>query len=139
MSDHINSTDVSTTGVPESSLGMILQRGGEELCLQKVSDRFTLRFHPQLSPSQLSQLGWGIWQRSIPQANLEIFRVTPQHLERAMSQAREGENVAFASHVYQLQDNPGAFVYITDELTIQFTSEANLARNHSLGIQFHLI
>ncbi|MDJ0676123.1 MAG: S8 family serine peptidase [Calothrix sp. MO_167.B42] len=139
MNDRVNSHGASTTGVPESSLGMILQRGGEELCLQKVNNRFTLRFHTQLSPSQLSQLGWGIWQRSIPQARLELFRVTPEHLERAMSQARAGEDVVFASHVYQLKDNPGAFVYLTDEVTIQFAAGVNLARIRSVGMEFDLI
>ena len=139
MNDRMNSYDASTTGVPESSLGMILQRGGEELCLQKVNDRFTLRFHTQLPPSQLSQLGWGMWQRSIPQARLELFRVTPEHLERAMSQARTGDNVVFASHVYQLKDNPGAFVYLTNEVTIQFASGVSLDRIRSLVTQFNLI
>jgi hypothetical protein len=32
-----------TSGVPEKSLGILLQRGGEELALIKVSDRFTVR------------------------------------------------------------------------------------------------
>ncbi|MDJ0617324.1 MAG: S8 family serine peptidase [Calothrix sp. MO_192.B10] len=139
MNDRINSADAATTGMPESSLGMILQRGGEELCLQKVSDRFTLRFNSQLSPSQLSQLGWGIWQRSIPQARLELFRVSPQHLERAMSLGRAAENVAFASHVYQLKDHPGTFVYLSDEVTIQFAAGVSAAKIHSLTTQFHLI
>ena len=49
MKDRLNSADASIKGVPESSLGMILQRGGEELRLQKVSDRFALRFQTQVS------------------------------------------------------------------------------------------
>jgi subtilisin family serine protease len=139
MYDRLNSADASTTGVPESSLGMILQRGGEELCLRHVSDRFTLRFQTPLSPLQLSQLGWGIWQRSIPQAKLELFRVAPEHLERAMSLARGEENVAFASHVYQLQNNPGTLVYLTDQVTIQFAVGVSASKISSLTAQFNLI
>lgn len=43
MNNQANSSDFPKTGVPASSLGMILQRGGEELILEQVLDRFTVR------------------------------------------------------------------------------------------------
>ncbi|MEA5513277.1 peptidase S8, partial [Nodularia sp. UHCC 0506] len=94
MNDNANSSDFPNTGVPASSLGMILQRGGEELILEKVLDRFTVRPTTEFTPQQLSQVLWGFWQQSIPQAHLELFTVLPSQLELAMSQARAADNVA---------------------------------------------
>ncbi len=125
MSDRVNSSDFPTIGVPASSLGVILQRGGEELILEKVLDRFTVRPATDFPSQQLSQVSWGIWQRSILQARLELFTVAPNNLEVAMSQARAAQNVAFASHVYKIKDNPGTFVYLNDQITIQFASSVD--------------
>ncbi|CDN10532.1 subtilase family peptidase [Richelia intracellularis] len=47
--------------------------------------------------------------------------------------------MAFASHVYQFQNNPGTFVYLTNEITIQFTSGVNGTKVSSLAGKFNLI
>ncbi|MFN6569924.1 S8 family serine peptidase [Dendronalium sp. ChiSLP03b] len=138
MNDRVNSSDFSTTGVPASSLGVVLQRGGEELILKKALDRFTIRPATDFPPQQLSQVTWGIWQRSIPQAKLELFTVAPTQLEEAMAQARAARNVAFASHVYTIKDNPGTFVYLNDQITIQFASEVDAATINSISTAFSL-
>ncbi|MBW4611943.1 MAG: S8 family serine peptidase [Desmonostoc vinosum HA7617-LM4] len=139
MSDRINFSDSPTTGVPASSLGVILQRGGEELILDKVLDGFTARVIPDFPPQQLSQLSWGIWQCSIPKARLELFKVAPNQLETAMSQARADQNVLFASHVYKIKDNPGTFVYLNDQITIQFASGVDAAKITAIATTFNLI
>ncbi|MEA5506926.1 S8 family serine peptidase [Halotia wernerae UHCC 0503] len=139
MNDHINSSDLSTKGVPASSLGVVLQRGGEELILEKALDRFTIRPITDFHPQQLSQVSWGIWQRSIPQAQLELFTIAPTQLDIAMSQARADENVAFASHVYTLKNHPGTFIYLNDQITIQFISEVNTAEINAISNTFSLV
>lgn len=138
MNDHANSSDFANTGVPASSLGMILQRGGEELILEKVLDRFTVRPTTEFTSQQLSQVIWGIWQRSIPQAHLELFTVVSDQLESAMSQARAAENVAFAGHVYRIKDDPGTFVYLSDQVTVQFASGVDSARCDAIASSFGL-
>ncbi|MBH8555145.1 S8 family serine peptidase [Nostocaceae cyanobacterium CENA357] len=135
----LNSSDLPTTGVPESSLGVILQRGGEELILEKALDRFTIRPTIDFPRQQLSQVSWGIWQQSIPQAQLELFTVAPTQLDLAMSQARAAQNVAFASHVYTLKNHPGTFVYLNDQITIQFISKVDVAEINTISTTFSLV
>ncbi|YAF96205.1 MAG: S8 family serine peptidase [Nodularia sp. CChRGM 3473] len=139
MNDPVNSSDSPTTGVPASSWGTVLQRGGEELILEKALDCFSVRLKNDLSPQQLSQVSWGIWQRSIPQAHLELFTVTSSQLEVAMSQARAAENVAFAGHVYTIKDNLGTFVYLNDQVTMQFASGVDSTRIEAIATEFGLV
>ncbi|BAY20309.1 subtilase family peptidase [Calothrix sp. NIES-2100] len=139
MNDPVNSANSANTGIPASNLGMVLQRGGEELILEKALDRFSVRLVGDRPSQVLSQFGWGTWQRSIPQARLELFTVAPNQLEKAMSQARAEENVAFASHIYKLKDNPGTFVYLNDQITIQFATDVDQPRINALATTFNLV
>ena len=108
----------SASGVPEESIGSILQRGGEELALEKVSDRFTVR--PTSQAADVTQSVPAKATLEIPKANLQEFIVDPSGRDKAMQAARASEDVAFASHVYQLKENPQTLVYLTDQVTIQF-------------------
>jgi hypothetical protein len=42
-----------------------------------------------------------------------------------MQAARESDSSVFVSHVYQLRNNPETLLYLTDQLTIQFTEETD--------------
>ncbi len=139
MNDRLNSSDFSSTGLPTSSLGLILQRGGEELILEKMSDRFTIRPTNNFSPKQLTQANWGNLHRSIPKAQLALFTVAPTQLDQAMATARASQNVAFASHVYQIKDNPATRVYLTDQITIQFASWVDAATINAIATKFGLL
>lgn len=108
----------SASGVPEESVGSILQRGGEELALEKVSDRFTVR--PTSQAADVTQSVPAKPTLEIPKADLQEFIVDPSGRDKAMQAARASEDVAFASHVYQLKENPQTLVYLTDQVTIQF-------------------
>lgn len=108
----------SASGVPEESIGNILQRGGEELALEKVSDRFTVR--PTSQAADVTQSIPAKPTLEIPKADLQEFIVDPSGRDKAMQAARASEDVAFASHVYQLKENPQTLVYLTDQVTIQF-------------------
>ena len=118
---------------------MIIQRGGEELILEKVSDRFTVRSNANISTKELAQNFLGSWRNTIPNSSLQVFRVAPSKLEMAMSQARSSANVAFASHVYQIKGNPGNKVYLSDQITIEFASWVDSARINSIVTKFGLI
>lgn len=139
MSDRLNSSDSQTTGVPQSTQGVVLQRGGEELILEKVWERFTIRPTENIPHEQLSQIAWGVWRRTIPRAKLEVFTVQPAQLDEAMSQARADEKVAFASHVYKFKDNPGTYVYLSDQITIQFATWVDSAKINTIAATFTLI
>lgn len=135
----MSDSDFLTTGVPASSQGVVLQRGGEELILEKALYRFTIRPTSDFERSQLSQVTWGVWRRTIPPAQLELFTVEPGQLEAAMSSARADKNVAFASHVYKIKDNPGSFVYLSDQITIQFASWVDTAKINAMATTFRLV
>ncbi|MBF2063362.1 MAG: S8 family serine peptidase [Calothrix sp. C42_A2020_038] len=139
MTQNINPQDPSDNGVPASNLGMILQRGGEELVLEKVNDRFTVRPSHNLSSQELLEVNWGNWRRSIPQANLEVFTVPSAQLDTAMARARASDDIDFASHIYQIQNNPGTFVYLGDQITIQFASSVDAAKIKTIAATFHLV
>ncbi|HEY9691505.1 MAG TPA: S8 family serine peptidase [Oculatellaceae cyanobacterium] len=109
-----------STGVSEENIGNILQRGGEELGLLKVSDRFTIRPNNPEASNQLANTIPAEFNRTIPKVQLEEFLVAPDQRDEAMQTARNSEQVAFASHVYQLENHPETLVYLTDQLTIQF-------------------
>ncbi|HLO49395.1 MAG TPA: S8 family serine peptidase [Kamptonema sp.] len=126
--------DYQGTGVPEESVGFILQRGGEELALTKASDRFTVRLSPQATTSQNweSQIP-GTLHRTLPQNNLEEFTVDPAQRDKAMQTARGLDNVAFASHVYYPNNNPGTLFYLTDQITVQFAAGVEAAAREAIA------
>jgi subtilisin family serine protease len=134
----------ASVGVPANNLGIVLQRGGEELILEKVSDRFTVRPLENLSSRSQLELSIGKWQRSIPQANLEVFTVETGQLDVAMTNARNSENVAFASHIYQIknsnsQNSPGTFVHVDDQITIQFALGVDSGKIQAITAAFYLV
>ncbi|NEO31051.1 MAG: S8 family serine peptidase [Symploca sp. SIO3C6] len=132
-----NSTQ--TTGVPEKNLGVLLQRGGEELVLLKASDRFTVKPSNKAAIEELASSIRVQHHGPIARTQLQEFAVEPQHRDEAMRAARNHHDVAYASHVYYLQGNPETLIYLTDQLTIQFIPEveedAIRAMAAALGLQ----
>lgn len=127
-----NQPDTSTLlnyqgiGVPDQSLALILQRGGDEVLLSKVPDRFTVRpsstasaSNPWLANTEAK------FNQPIGNSNLEEYLVAPALLNTAMQAARASDAIAFASHVYSPAKNPGAFFYLTDRITIQFGEQVD--------------
>ncbi len=108
-------------GVPEASLAVILQRGGDELLLSKVPNRFTVRPSTIASASNnWAATNQAKLNRRVGQSNLEEYLVAPENLDAAMQAARASDAIAFASHVYCPANNPSTFFYLTDQITIQF-------------------
>ncbi|AUT02825.1 peptidase S8 [Nostoc sp. CENA543] len=139
MNNRNLSSDSTNNGEPASSMGLVLQRGGEELILAKALDRFTVRFVTDFPVQQLSQVSWAIWQHSIIQAKLELFQTTPEQIETAIAQARHDDNVVFASHVYTVQNNPETYVYLADQMTIQFADGVDSVKINLIAAQFQLV
>jgi subtilisin family serine protease/subtilisin-like proprotein convertase family protein len=104
---------------------MILQRGGEELALQKTLDRFTVRLAAGGSLESLTQQVQPLAVQPIPSVRLVEFQVPPEQLEQVMQLARSLPDVDFASHVYQLEDSPNTRVYLADQVTVQFGNTVN--------------
>ncbi len=136
--DNFSDPLMAGTGIPRRSEGEILQRGGAELALEKVGDRFTVR--PQV-PGSLAQ-----WQhkvaathhRTVPATQLEEFSVSPDRLDGVMAQVRSLPEIAFASHVYRLVTDPGMLIYLTDQLTVQFTPGTPEGDMDAIAQRLHL-
>lgn len=139
MNTNANSPLNSSSFIPTSSLGMIIQRGGEELILEKVLDHFTVRSNADISIKQLARNFLGSWRSTIHTSHLQLFRVADRNLEMAMSQARSSENVAFASHVYQIKGNSENKVYLSDQITIKFASWVDSPRINATAAKFGLV
>ncbi len=139
MNTSANNPENFDSGIPSSILGMIIQRGGEELVLEKISDRFTVRSNSDIPGQQLAQDFLGSWRSTVPASRLELFQVAPSNLEMAMSQARSSPNIAFASHVYQIKGNPGNKVYLGDQITIEFAYWVDSARINAIAAKYGLI
>lgn len=112
--------------MPESSIGKVLQRGGEELLLEKLTDRFTVSSVDRSVLSDLVQkLPAEVVAGRTPAQLTEIL-VDPAQRDAVMQQLRSADAVSFASHVYQIKDNPGSRVYLTEQITIQFAPQVTV-------------
>ncbi|NJK53686.1 MAG: S8 family serine peptidase, partial [Leptolyngbyaceae cyanobacterium SU_3_3] len=70
---------------------------------------------------------------------LTEFVVDPAQKDQVLKEVRRSDAVDYASHVYQIKNNPGSRVYLTNEITIQFAPNVNAARittiANELGLQ----
>jgi subtilisin family serine protease len=118
--------------------GLILQRGGEELALEKAGDRFTIRPVEGQSMEDLAPQIHALEVNAIPTIGLIELQVDPVQLDQAMQVARSSRQVAFASHVYRLQNSPNTFVYLTDEVTIQFAAQVEQEQAEAIATSLGL-
>lgn len=117
-------------GVNPEQSGLILQRGGEELQLYKVSDWLTLRFEDLAAQTTLLAQLQNQWRplavKSVARGQLVALKVRRQQLESCLYAARQIESVRFASHVYELAASPNTHLYLLEQLTVQFTTDVPL-------------
>jgi subtilisin family serine protease len=100
--------------------GLILQRGGSEIPLSKSPDRFTVRIAEGYQLSQLAIHPAVEAIRAIAGMDLKEVTVRTGQLDTVMNAARGLDEVAFASHVYELEGVTQTPAYLTDEITVQF-------------------
>lgn len=113
--------------------GIILQRGGEELRLRKIKNRLTFCLSDRSALPLLAQQ----WQPQkarditpqVSQSNNIIveWQLPARQLEPALEQLRSESAVVYASHVYELEASPGSYIYLADQLTVQFDPSASLS------------
>lgn len=130
-------SNLTDSGVVPNQIGLILQRGGEELALVLARDRFTVRLTDAKHLNALTAELQPETVRAVPNAQLVELIVTPESLESHLEQARQLEIVAFASHVYRLQVSLPTLVYLDDQITLQFNEAtaatiAAIATEHGL-------
>ncbi len=114
--------------MPESSVGQVLQRGGEEFLLEKVADAFAVSTANRQSFAQVMQQmpGAAVTPVRSPARLMEV-RVPAAQRDALMQQARNTAGVNYVSHIYHLKNNPGSLVYVTNQLTVQFAPQVTAA------------
>lgn len=132
MSDFVNPSGQTLDNPFDPSLllgqdGLLLRRGGEELVLNKVGDRFAVRSAAGRSLVGLSRHSQILSMQAIAGMRLTEVQVAPENLEAMMDTARALDEVLFASHVYQLHGSSGTLLYLTNELTVQFVPTTDAA------------
>ena len=133
----------SGKGVLPGQEGEILQRGGEELRLHKVGDRLTLCLNDladlsplvdRWQPQQVENITPHVDQRPV----IIAWQLSADQLEVTLDQLRAVPTVLYASHVYELAASPGTYVYLANQLTVQFTEALSVmeieAIAHTVGI-----
>ncbi len=131
---------IPSTNMPESSVGKVLQRGGEELLLEKVSDRFTVQTSDSQALAALIQpLPADVGTAATPGQLTEIVVSNPAQQDQVMQQVRASGNVDYASHIYQLKDDPASRVYLTNQITVQFAPQVSPAAIAQIANQFGLV
>ncbi|MBC7823839.1 MAG: peptidase S8, partial [Candidatus Parcubacteria bacterium] len=111
----------ANASVSEEDRGKILQRGGEELLLEKVDDRFTVHAGSgQQARDLANQFPATIAPGTAP-PELTEFVVDPAQKDQVLNEVRQDHNVEYASHVYQVKNSPASRIYLTNQITIQFT------------------
>ena len=108
--------------------GEILQRGGEELPVMKLPDRFTTRLRQPSDLIALRDYLQPLGVRAVGGGQLVEWQVTPADLENSLIRARHHPAVQFASHGYRLLTSPHTWIYLTAEVTVQFSPATSPAR-----------
>jgi len=111
---------------------LTLQRGGEEMLLTPVGDRFTTRLVSPDGVADLRTLVEPIAVRPVAQGQLVEWQVTAACLEAQLAAARRSDLVQFASRVYQLVASPRTWIYLTDQITVQFAPTVLAAQRAQL-------
>lgn len=124
--------------IPEEDMGLILQRGGKRLTLEKMPNRFSLRLQPQgMATDWRSRVPIQYYQ-TMPQTNLEEVVVKTEELDTVMETLRRSDSIAFASHVYKPIKDPAMLIYLTSQITIQFKESTDEATKKAIASDYGL-
>lgn len=122
---------MTNQGNPEQYL--TLQRGGAEMLLTKVQDRFTTRLiRPDLMDGLRSVIE-PLAVRPVARGQLVEWAVEAERLETCLAAARSHEGVRFASRVYQPISSPRTWLYLTDQVTVQFASTVSVNEGRTIA------
>src|SRR2546425_8268286 len=89
--------------------GSSFQRGGQQLTVSKVADRFTVRLKRGADAQSLATTHNLGQRRALGRRhNLEVFAVDSAERDRAMDRVRQDPSVQFASHVYPFENDQGS-------------------------------
>jgi subtilisin-like proprotein convertase family protein len=129
-----------STPMNDSELSGQICRGGYQMPVTKVPDRFTVRMKPGAT-SEAIETNYGARHRKrLRRQNVHEFSIDAAARDAVMSRVRTDPDVEFASHVYAPVDEPEARLYLGDQITVQFEPQVtdeqveSVAATHGLAL-----
>jgi subtilisin family serine protease len=132
-----NTAPQGNAAIAEEQRGLILQRGGEEIVLEKANDRFVIVPHSHEVVQDLANRTSAQISSAAPPKVTE-FVVNPQERDRTMQDLRQDPAVKYAAHVYQFQNSPTSRVYLTNQMTVQFYPQVDAAQVQQIATEVGL-
>lgn len=115
-----------------------LQRGGKQISLERVTDRFSARLRPGVSAEALVLGKPAAPLRKAKRQRLQEFAVEPAERDEVMENVRESGLVDFASHVYNIEGEPESRLLLTDQLTVKFNKGTGAETLERVAAKFGL-
>jgi subtilisin family serine protease len=115
------------TNMADDSRGLILQRGGQELALEKIDDRFTIGSFGKTNINDLALRHSAQINPGTTPGKIAEILVDPAQQDQVMRDVRQSGQVGYAAHVYQAKDDPTSRFYLTNQITVQFAPQVTTA------------
>jgi subtilisin family serine protease len=135
---HTPQTQPGNSAMADENRGRVLQRGGQELQLEKVEYRFVVNAVDKAAAKALAITLPAQVNRGAAPPKMTEFMVSPAEVNQVMQTVRQDPTVNYASHVYQFKNQPGSRVYLTNQVTIQFDPGLNPDQIHAIAVEFGL-
>ena len=124
--------------IKENPPGSHIQRGGKELSITKIPDRFIVRLKRSSDAGKVATNYNATHRRSMVRPKLEEFSTDASELDTTMDRVRSDSDVDFVSHVYAFEGDPKSKFYLTDEITVQFQLDVSDEEIEQLAIDHGL-
>jgi subtilisin-like proprotein convertase family protein len=121
---------------PSNQVNYALLRKGHRLNIKKVPNEFTVRTERGVDDFALSRAFGCEYVEDLNKQRLSVLAVETAERDEVMNEIRNSEGVKFASHVYAVEHDPLARIYLTDEVTIQFIPTTEISQIEELISQF---
>lgn len=133
---------------PAAKSALTIHRGGEQFTLEKAPDLLAVKKRPRSVPARLQAAadnpgdfpGLEFFDEEST-GDLEVYRVEPDALERAMAGIRSGGSDTFwCAHVYHMADDADGHLVPTDRIYVELAADADpqeinrLLAEHALEI-----
>lgn len=115
-------------------------RNGSKISIKRAPNKFTVKFRNGVDPEEASRKLNCDTCRSLDRQRLTELEIDEtRSIENPLETLRNDNDVQYASSVYNVEGDPEALLYPTDELTLQFHSEITDDQITQVADEFGLI
>ena len=107
----------------QKPINAYLWRGGKKIEIKKSPNSFTVRLKKGTTPASICEQTKSQVSKNLFRQRLTEFEVEADKLDRVMDFVRAGDDVLFASHVYEFVGDGLSRWYLMDDITVQFNQQ----------------